>query len=79
MDPSFQGANRLFVLSFEDKEQRNSYKRYYLPTLKIKSYNVMIDRQNFFDQPVRHKLMTYDSIRKIATVQGLYNWLFAGL
>ena len=79
MDPSFQGANRLFVLSFEDKEQRKSYKRYYLPTLKIKSYNVMIDRQNFFDLPLRHKLMTYDRIQKIATVQGLYNWLFAGL
>ena len=30
----------------------------------------MIDGQNFFDQPVKHKLMTYDSIRKIATGQG---------
>ena len=24
----------------------------------------MIDTQNFFDQPLKHKLMTYDSIRK---------------
>ena len=30
----------------------------------------MIDGQNFFGQPVRHKLMTYDNIRKIATGQG---------
>ena len=30
----------------------------------------MIDRKNFFDQPVKHKLMTYDNIRKIATGQG---------
>ena len=30
----------------------------------------MIDGQNVFDQPVRHTLMTYDSIRKIATDQG---------
>ena len=30
----------------------------------------MIDGQNFFDQPVRHKLMIYDNIRKIATDQG---------
>ena len=29
----------------------------------------MIDRQNFFDQPVRNNLITYDSIRKIATGQ----------
>ena len=30
----------------------------------------MIDGQDFFDQPVRHKLMTYENIRKIATGQG---------
>ena len=29
----------------------------------------MIDGQNFFDQPVRNDLMTYDNIRKIATGQ----------
>ena len=29
----------------------------------------MIDGQNFFDQPVRNDLMTYDSIQKIATGQ----------
>ena len=30
----------------------------------------MIDRQNFYDQPVRNSLRTYDSIQKIATGQG---------
>ena len=30
----------------------------------------MIDGQNVFDQPVRNNLRTYDSFRKIATVQG---------
>ena len=30
----------------------------------------MTDGQNFFDQPVRNDLITYDSIRKIATGQG---------
>ena len=37
-------------------------------TVEIKNY-VMIHGQNFFDQPVRHKLMTYDNIQKIATCQ----------
>ena len=46
IDPSFQRVNRLFVLSFEDEEQRKSYKRYYLPKVEI-NYNVMIDGQNF--------------------------------
>ena len=30
----------------------------------------MIDGQNFFDQPLKHKLMIYDSIQKITTGQG---------
>ena len=30
----------------------------------------MIDGQNFFDQPVKNDLITYDNIRKIATGQG---------
>ena len=67
IDPSFQGVNRLFVLSFEDKAQNKSYKRHYLPAVKMKNYNVMTDGQNFFDQPLRPKLITYDSIQKIAT------------
>ena len=32
IDPSFEGVNRLFVLSLEDEEQRTSDTRYYLPT-----------------------------------------------
>ena len=30
----------------------------------------MIDGQNFFDQPIRNNLITYDSIRKISAGQG---------
>ena len=30
----------------------------------------MIDGQNFFDQPIRNNLTTYDNIRKNATGQG---------
>ena len=46
IDPSFQGVNKFFVLSFENEAQRTSYKRYYLPSIEIKNY-VMIDGQNF--------------------------------
>ena len=48
IDPSFQGVNRLFVLSFKDDEHRRSYKRYFLPTIEIKYYNVMIDGKGLF-------------------------------
>ena len=48
-DPSFQGVNRLFVLSLENTTDRTVRTQYYLPTVEIKDYNVMIDGQNFFN------------------------------
>ena len=70
IEASFQGVNRLFVLAFEDDEQRISNKRYYISNVEIKDYNVMIDGKNFFDQPVSNDKITYENIRKIATGQG---------
>ena len=58
IDPSFQGMKRLCVLLFENKAQRTSDKRYYIPTREIKNYNVMVDGQKFFDQPIRNNLIT---------------------
>ena len=69
IDPSFQGVNILFVLSFENTTDRTVYTKH-LPTVVIKDYNVMIDGQNFFDQPVKSNLRTYDNIQKIVTGQG---------
>ena len=40
-----------------------------LSTIEVKDYNIMIDEQNLFDQPVRNDLITYDNIWKIATGQ----------
>ena len=70
IEPSFRGVNRLFVLAFEDDAQRTSNKRYYIPHVEIKNYNVMIDSKNFFDQPVKNDKVTYENIRKITTGQG---------
>ena len=36
----------------------------------MKDYNVMIDRKNLFDQPVKNDKVTYENIRKISTGQG---------
>ena len=43
---------------------------YYLPKRKIKSYNVMIDWKNVFDQSVKNDIRAYDNIRQISTGQG---------
>ena len=45
-------------------------KRYYLPNVEIKDYNVIIGAKTFFDQPIRNDKITYENIRKIATGQG---------
>ena len=35
--------------------------------MELKDYNVVIDGQNFFDQPVKNNLLTYHNIQKITT------------
>ena len=69
-DPSVQGVNRLFVSSFENDAHWSSYKWYFLPTVEITDYKVMIDEKNFFDQPVKNDLIIYKNNQKIATGQG---------
>ena len=72
VEPSFQGVNRNFVLAFENDTQGTSAKGYYLPNVQIKDYNIMIDEKIFLDQPVKDHKVTYENIRKNATVQGDY-------
>ena len=57
-EPRFQGVNRLFVLASENDSQRTSNRRYYIPNVEIKDYNVMIDRKKLFDQPVKNDKVT---------------------
>ena len=66
VNPSFQGVNRLFVLSFENENERKLHSAYHLPKVEIKGHNVMIDDINFFDQLIISDLKTYENIRKIA-------------
>ena len=58
VEPSFQGVNRLFVLAFANDNDRKSSDEYYLPTVEIKDYNIMINGENFFDQPIKHNKVT---------------------
>ena len=68
-EPSFQGVNRLFVLALEGDAQRTKHDAYLLPNVEIKDYNIMINGENFFDQPIKNNKVTYENIRKIATGQ----------
>ena len=70
IDPRFQGVNILFVLSFENEGDRKVHAGYNLPKVETKDYNVLIDGENFFDQPVKNNTRTFDNIRKTSSGQG---------
>ena len=59
IDPSFRAVNRLFVLSFENGNDRKLSTAkvstwYYLPKVEIKDYNAMLHGKNVFDKPVKN-------------------------
>ena len=64
IDPTFSNVNRLFVLSFENEENRTSFSEYYVPKVEIKDYNVIIDGKPFFEIPVKNKEETYEKLLK---------------
>ena len=70
VESTFQGVNRLFVLAFEGDAQRTVHTGYYLPNVKIKDYNIMINCEKIFDQPIKNNKVTCENIRKIATGKG---------
>ena len=51
IDPTFNEVNRLFVLSFNDKDHRPCFAKHYTPSIEIKYFNGKI----FFDMPVKIK------------------------
>ena len=63
----------MFVLAYgreNDDATENSYRKYFLPRMKIKNYNIEIDGKNFYDQPINDLIKQYDEVRKISTGQG---------
>ena len=75
LDSSWQGVKRLFVLAYNNTAGNNqvsvdSYKKYFLPRVKIENYNIEIDGRNFYDQPINDSIKQYDEIRKTSTGQG---------
>ena len=59
VEPSFEEVIRLFVLAFEDDAERTSNKIYFVPNVKIREYNIMIDGKIFFDPPIKNDKITY--------------------
>ena len=55
IDPTYSNVNRLLVLTFENKDDRTSFSKYYLPKVEVKDFNVLIDGERFFEIPVKNK------------------------
>ena len=52
-----------------------SHRRYFLPRIEIKNYNIEIDGINLSDQPIINQetndlIKQYDEVRKVSTRQG---------
>ena len=62
IDWTFTKINRLFVLSFENENDRTSFSKYYAPNVQIKDFNVLIDGKSFFDMPIKKKEEAYEQI-----------------
>ena len=74
LDSSWQGVKRLFVLVYNNTAGNgqvsvDSYKKYFLPRVKIDNYKIEIDGRNFYDQPINDSIKQYDEVRKISTGQ----------
>ena len=68
LDPSWQGVKRLFVLAYNNKGDNkvsvDSYKKYFLPRIKIENCNIEIDGRNFYDQAINDSIKQFDRTEK---------------
>ena len=73
LDPSFQGANRLFVMAYsrvDGQPTRNGQRKYYLPRISLNKYNVIIDGRSFYDNPIESDIEKYRGLKKVMIGKG---------
>ena len=73
LESHFVGVNSVFVLVYknqDDASKRLKTKMYYLPKEIFDNYIVLINRKNFYDQPVGSDVKRYEEIRKLRTGLG---------
>ena len=72
MESNFVGVNRLFLLVYLNRDndvKQFKTRRYYLTKDRIKSYNVIVNGKNFYDQPIDSDIKRYKEIRKLTIVK----------
>ena len=66
IDPTFTNVNRLFVLAYQNADDRQSFSQFYLPRIMVKDFNVIIDKLAFFDLPIKTEEGAYEKIVDIS-------------
>ena len=66
VDPTFTNVNRLFVLAYQNADDRQSLSQFYLLNVMVKDYNVIIDKLAFFDLPIKTDEEAYEKIIDIS-------------
>ena len=62
IDSTFTNVNRLFVLAYQNADDRQSFSQFYLPRVMVKDFNVIIDKLVFFDLPIKTEEEAYEKI-----------------
>ena len=66
IDPTFTNVNRLFVLAYQNADDRQSFSQFYLPRVMVKDYNVIIDKVAFLDLPIKTEEEAHEKIIDIS-------------
>ena len=56
----------MFVLAYQNVDDRQSFSQSYLPNVMVKDYNVIIDKLAFFDLPIKTEEEAYEEIIDIS-------------
>ena len=66
IDPTFTNVNRLFVLAYQNADDRHSFSQFYLPRVMVKDVNVIIDKLAFLYLPIKTEEEAYEKIIDIS-------------
>ena len=77
LDPSFQGVNRLFIMTYnrlaaanDNQFNNDSQQIYFLPRNDLNKYNIIIDGRNFYDNPIESDIEKYRELKKVMIGKG---------
>ena len=74
LDPSFQGVNRLFIMAYSreniNQPTKDGRRKYYLPRIDLKKYNVIVDGRNFYDNPIKNDIEKYRELKRVMIEKG---------